>query len=83
MIKKVIMVGVIVSLILSIHAYGFAATDNQPAIELDGTKIEAAAYIDGGNVYLPLRAVGEALGYNIQWRERIIRYPSPGPGKIL
>lgn len=67
MTKKVIMVGVIISLILSIHAYGFAATDNQPAIELDGTKIEAAAYIDGGNVYLPLRAVGEALGYKIQW----------------
>ncbi|MDF9408360.1 MAG: hypothetical protein A4E52_00766 [Pelotomaculum sp. PtaB.Bin013] len=66
MTKKAIILGIIISLVLYINAYGFAADDSQPAIVLDGAKIEAAAYICGGNVYLPLRAVGEALGYEIQ-----------------
>ncbi len=67
MMKRLFLAGVIISLILLIPAYGFAAADSRPAIVLDGTKIEAAAYIDRGNVYLPLRAVGEALGYEVQW----------------
>lgn len=61
------MAGVIISLILSMCPFGFAAADSKPAIVLDGIKIEAAAYSDGGNVYLPLRAVCESLGYEVQW----------------
>lgn len=68
--KKFILAGILISLILSMGTYGFAATGSQPGIMLDGTKIEAAAYIDRGNVYLPLRAVGEALGYEVQWSEK-------------
>ncbi len=83
MTKKVILVGVIISLILSVHACGFAATDNQPAIMLDGTKIQAPAYIDGGNVYLPLRAVGEALGYKIQWSGKDNPISVSMPGKNI
>jgi hypothetical protein len=49
MTKKVIMLGVVVLSVLSLCAYGFAATSGQGAIELDSTGIEAAAYIDGGN----------------------------------
>ena len=67
MAKKVFITGIIISLILSLHADGLKATSSRPAIELDGTEINAAAYIDGGNIYLPLRAVGEALGYKIKW----------------
>ena len=43
MTKKVFMAAVIISMLLSIPAFGFAATDSQPVIVLDGTKIEAAA----------------------------------------
>lgn len=85
MTKKVIMVGVVISLFLSIHAYVFAANDNHPAIELDGTEMDAVAYIDGGNVYLPLRAVGEALGYKIQWsgKENPISVSKPGENIMI
>ncbi|MDD3654263.1 MAG: DUF4163 domain-containing protein [Desulfotomaculaceae bacterium] len=55
---------------LSVCVHGFAATDGRPAIMLDGIKIEAAAFVDKGNVYLPLRAVGETLGYEVQWLEK-------------
>jgi predicted secreted protein len=65
--KKALMVGIVMLLLLSLPASGVAATDGNPAIELDGAEIGAAAYIDGGNLYLPLRAVGEALGYKIEW----------------
>lgn len=57
-------------MMLSVCAYGFAATDSKPAIMLDGTKIEAVASVDKGNVYLPLRAVSEKLGYEVQWLEK-------------
>jgi hypothetical protein len=67
--KMVFWAGVIITLMLSVCASAFAATDSQPAIMLDGTNIEAVASVDKGNVYLPLRAVGEALGYEVQWSE--------------
>ena len=57
--------------ILLAPAFSFAAVDNRPAIELNGVKMQAAAHIDGGNVYLPLRALGEALGYKIGWSEYV------------
>lgn len=83
MTKRVFMAAVIISLLLLIPAYGFAATDSQPAIMLDGTKIEAVAPIDGGNVYLPLRAVGEALGYEIQWSGKDNPISVSKPGKNI
>ncbi len=85
MMRRLFLAGVIISLILSIPACGFAATDSQPAIVLGGTKIEAAAYTDGGNVYLPLRAVGEALGYEVQWsgKDKAISVTRPGKSIII
>ena len=71
MYKKVIL-GAVILLILLAPAFGFAAVDNRPAIELNGVKMQAAAHIDGGNVYLPLRALGDALGYKIGWSEKSI-----------
>lgn len=68
MAKKVFMYVVIISLLfLSIPVYDFEETDDHLAIELNGAEIGTSAYIDGGNVYLPLRVIGETLGYNVQW----------------
>ncbi|MFX4262514.1 PdaC/SigV domain-containing protein [Pelotomaculum propionicicum] len=85
MMRRLFLAGTIISLILSIPGYGFAAADSQPAIALDGAKIEAAAYIDRGNVYLPLRAVGEALGYEIQWwgKDNTISVTGPGENIVI
>lgn len=84
MMKKICLAGIVVSLVLSMCAVGFAAVDSQSAIVLDGTKIEAAAYIDRSNVYLPLRTIGETLGYEIQWSEtdKTISVSKPG-GNIM
>ncbi|MDD4169914.1 MAG: DUF4163 domain-containing protein [Desulfotomaculaceae bacterium] len=68
--KKFFWVGVLIALMLSVCAYGFAAADSKPAIMLDGTKIEAVASVDGGIIYLPLRAIAETLGYEVQWSEK-------------
>ena len=67
MMKRFCLAGIVILAVLSMCAIGFAAADSQSAITLDGTKIEAAAYVDEGGVYLPLRAVCEALGYEVQW----------------
>lgn len=69
MTKKVFLLGVIISLMLSMYANAFAADDSQPTIMLNGNSIEAVASIERGNIYLPLRVIGEALGYQIQWSE--------------
>ncbi|BAF60524.1 hypothetical protein PTH_2343 [Pelotomaculum thermopropionicum SI] len=45
--------------------------------------MQAAAHIDGGNVYLPLRALGEALGYKIGWSEKDGTVSVSGPGKNI
>ncbi len=83
MIRRLLLAGVTVLLILSLPAYSIAATESKPALVLDGIKIEAAANIDGGNVYLPLRAVGEALGYEIQWSEKDKTISVTRPGKNI
>ncbi len=83
MIRKVFITGIAVLTVLFAQAYGFAAVDNQPAIELDGVKMQAAAHIDGENVYLPLRAVGEALGYKIDWSEKDNTVSVSRPGKNI
>jgi len=83
MVKKVSIVGVIISLLLSMLTYGFAAPDDRIAVELDGTQIEADAHIEEGNVYLPLRMIGEALGYKIQWSEKDNMISVSKPGKNI
>ncbi len=65
--KKLFLASIVVSLLLSISLFGFASADDRPLIELEGTNIKTAAYISEGNVYLPLRAVSESLGYQILW----------------
>jgi len=80
--KKVI-IGAIILFILFMPAFGFAAVNDRPAIELNGIEIQAVAYIDGGNVYLPLRAVGEALGYKIDWSEKECTVSVSRPGKNI
>lgn len=83
MIKKFFILWTVILMILSVHAYGFTAGDYQSEIELNGIKIQADAYIDGGNVYLPLRAVGEALGYKIDWSEKDHTITVFKPGKNI
>ncbi|NMA53029.1 MAG: hypothetical protein GX949_08515, partial [Peptococcaceae bacterium] len=68
--KKYFLAVVIFMLMLSLHTNAFAATDSQPAIMLGDTRIEAGALVDKGNVYLPLRVVSEALGYEVKWSEK-------------
>ena len=81
--KKVFLAGFVISLMLSMQAYGFAAAESQPAVMLNGTAMEAVASVDRGSVYLPLRAVGEALGYAIQWSGEDSTISVSGPEKDI
>lgn len=78
MLKRIVVIGAVILLVLSVSIYGAEAAGDQPGIELNGVKIPAAAYIDGGNVYLPLRSVGEALGYKIDGSGSTINVSGPG-----
>lgn len=67
---KILAAALIVLLIIFSGVSGIASAAPQPAIELEGAQIEPNAYIDGENVYLPLRAIVEALGYRVLWTGR-------------
>lgn len=67
MVRKISSVCIAVLLFLFVYAYSFAGDESRPGIELDGAPVQDTALIDGGSVYLPLRAIGEALGYKIEW----------------
>jgi inhibitor of cysteine peptidase len=67
-VKRIITSTVIaLSILCAAAAVAYAADDSQYAVELNGTKLDAVAYDVGGTVYLPLRAVCEALGYSVGW----------------
>lgn len=80
---KKIFIGAVILLALFLPATGYAAVNDGLAIELNGVGIQAVAYIDEGNVYLPLRAVGEAMGYEVDWSEKDGAVVISGAGKNI
>jgi hypothetical protein len=47
----------------------WAANPVTPDINLNQSRIAAQAHVEGGYVYLPVRAICEALGYAVSWSE--------------
>lgn len=56
-----------IGLCLMTAAACLAAETGQPVIELDGENLSVPAETADGTVFLPLRAVGEAAGFHVQW----------------
>ncbi len=52
-----------------IKSTGGPAYDGKPDVILDGKKIGDALLVEG-RTYLPVRALGEALGLEVQWNEQ-------------
>ncbi|MHC1772188.1 MAG: stalk domain-containing protein [Flexilinea sp.] len=48
----------------------FAADTGSPAIRLNDTRLETNAVIEEGYLYLPVRAIGESLGYDVNWSQK-------------
>ena len=48
-------------------ASGIMATISNQAIYVDGQRVSLTAYQIGGNNYVKLRDVGEAVGFNVYW----------------
>ena len=69
-VKKSFIPVVVILLLFSLHTGVFAAegsgADPIPAV-LNGSELDAAAYDNNGVPYLPLREIGESLGYEIRW----------------
>lgn len=83
MTKKFLFTGIVIFLLLSMCIHGFAESVSQPAVEINGNGIGAVAHIDGKDVYLPLRAICEALGYEVQWYGEHYTVSVSGPGKNI
>ena len=75
--KKIFSAGfaLIIILTCSVNAYALDenssdGSDTQAAICLEGGQIDTDAYMQDGTLYLPVRAVCQALGYSVQWSDK-------------
>ena len=55
-----------------------AAISNQP-VYVDGQQVFMTAYQIGGNNYMKLRDIGEAVGFNVYWDGTSVRVESDQP----
>lgn len=66
---------VIMALLVSLAAPAFAVTGRKQMVvdntdihlHVDGIPVSASPFASGGTTYLPVRAVGEALGMDVRW----------------
>ena len=60
-------------------ASGIMATISNQAIYVDGRQVSLTAYQIGGNNYVKLRDVGEAVGFNVYWDGSAVQIESSQP----
>ena len=60
-------------------ASGIMAAISNQAIYVDGRQVSLTAYQIGGNNYVKLRDVGEAVGFNVYWDGRAVQVESDKP----
>ena len=60
-------------------ASGIMAAISNQAVYVDGRQVSLTAYQIGGNNYVKLRDVGEAVGFNVYWDGRAVQIESDKP----
>ena len=55
------------------------ATPSTQKVYVDGATVQMEAYNIGGNNYVKLRDVGEAVGFNVYWDGRSVQIDSDAP----
>jgi inhibitor of cysteine peptidase len=64
--RTIIVLSLALLLILTTAQPALAATD-APDLLLNGSPLEMKAMVQDGELFLPVRAIGEALGYSVEW----------------
>jgi predicted secreted protein len=68
MIRRLFISGAIISILLCLTTISaFALERCNYSIQLKGTTLDACAFSEEGTMFLPLRALGEAFGYQVEW----------------
>jgi len=70
MYKRWIVLVFTVVLLLTMQVSVFATGDVSPSIILEGKAIDAPASVSYGALYLPLRAIAESIGYDVEWTRK-------------
>ena len=60
-------------------ASGIMATISNQAIYVDGRQVSMTAYAIGGNNYVKLRDIGEAVDFNVYWDGKAVQIESDRP----
>ena len=64
-------------------ASNIMATISNQAIYVDGQRVSLTAYQIGGNNYVKLRDIGEAVGFNVYWDGASVQVESDKPYTAL
>ncbi len=68
--KKKLILSIFIVLLLAFSLQtAFADDTTATAIRLDGVTLSLSAIVKDDNLYLPVRAIGEALGYEVSWSQ--------------
>jgi hypothetical protein len=67
MLKKILFFILAAVVCMSGTATAFAADDSPIGIDFDGRTVEMPAMVWDGELFLPLRAVSEEMGFEVQW----------------
>ena len=65
--KKKVLALILVLMIGMMGAVNVFATEGTIAVNMNGEALDMPAKVFDGELYLPLRAVAEKLGFNVQW----------------
>ena len=66
--KRIFHITAMVMILLFVtNSVGYADTKNDAGITVGGQALDLKAMESGGQIYLPLRALCEALGYSVEW----------------
>jgi len=61
------------------YAAGITAHYNPQTVDLDGVGVQMEAYAIDGHNYVKLRDIGEAVGFNVYWADKMVHIDSDAP----
>jgi len=82
--KRIMLLSLFVLLLPLFTLDAFAADSGEPEIRLNNCPISTNAYItEEGELYLPVRTIGEALGFNVGWSQSDRTVSMVSAGKLI
>lgn len=78
-----ILLAVVLAAVMSLNISVYAGTKNAIHVSIDGKTLESGAIQSEDNLFLPLRAVCESMGYKVEWSGTDRSVTASNPNKTV